>query len=166
MPKNEAKQWDDSICWFCRKRPADEDAAHEVELFQVLEREEKYIVVETDVRQRYTTSKASVPRCRRCRLFHDTVGTFSGFIWLALAFAGVGFHLLALPIALREYPLVDVFGLTVVLFPVFLATAFMTVTGLWYLSRLWQWRDKAANHPSVKALTEQGWHIGRTPPFK
>ncbi len=165
MPQQESQQWDDSVCWFCKKRPADEDAAHEVEFFRVLEREEKYIVVETDVRQTYTTTKVSVPRCRQCRLFHDTVGTFSGYIWLALAFGSVFFHVI---IAMTRHYLhiMNVFGVTVVLFPIYFATAFMTITALWYLSRLWGWQDKVAEHPRVKALTEEGWHIGRTPPFK
>jgi hypothetical protein len=87
---------DYTMCWFCKKRPGDDKAVHEVKMYGDVHRVGNQV--------QYRTLKLPVPRCGKCKSAHKVhsvmswpfmvlggiVGLAGGFLGMAVG-AGIGY---------------------------------------------------------------------------
>jgi len=163
--KEETNQWDDSLCWFCKKRSATEGAKHEVDLYRVLERKSTYIVVGMQYKQRYEKTKTWVPRCELCKIIHDRVSMVFLVLWLILGtYATIWYF--SQPDKRSDSVLVSIFGVVIAIVMIYFMCAVAVGFLYMFTNIFWKSEDKAEGHPRVKALTNEGWEVGDKPPYK
>jgi hypothetical protein len=157
--------WDDSQCWFCKKRPAVPDATHELDLHRVLHRKSTYVVVGIQYKQQYETTKTWVPRCESCKRIHNRVGVGFIVLWLILGTSVIAWYISQSDKTSNSMS-VNVFGGAIAI----LITYFMSAipVGLLYMftNIFWNSEEEAYSHPRVKALRDQKWDIGGSPSYK
>jgi hypothetical protein len=162
---DESTGWDDSRCWFCKKRPAAPDAKHELDLYRVLHRKSTYVVVGIQYKQQYETTKTWVPRCESCMRIHNRVGMVFLVLWLILGTSATVWYLTQ-PDKTSNSIFVNIFGGAIAIVMAYFLSA-IPVGFLYMFSNIfWKSEDEANSHHRVKALTDQKWEIGDKPPYK
>mgnify|MGYP001106507528 CR=1 FL=1 len=156
---------DESLCWFCKRRPASDEAIHWVNLHRVLDRKQTYIVLGIEYKQRYVTTKTGVPRCCGCKSLHDKVGTAFGIVWLVCGLLAAAW-VLKNPEVRQGSVLENIVRIAVGV-PVLFALCAFPVYGVYFLVGVcWKSEGYACEHPSVKALTAAGWEAASKPGYK
>ena len=156
---------DNPLCWFCKRRPASDEAIHWVNLYRVLGQQQTYIVFAIECKQRYVTTKAWVPRCSACRKLHDRVGAAFGIVWFLFGLLGAAW-VVKNPEVWQGGVLENIVRIVVGV-PVLFALCALPVGGVYLLaSACWKSERYASEHPRVRALTADGWEVGDKPPYK
>lgn len=160
-------KWDDTICWFCRKRAADNDAKYTVDLYRVISRKSTFVVFGTQYKQEYEKTNTWVPRCSSCSKKHARVFWFYFLLWFT--FSTWASYKLFVETNIQRYgasPFESMIDNVVGVFMLFFISLIPFTFLLYITNQLWNSEDKAYYHFRVTQLTNDGWEIGTSPAYK
>ena len=162
VAKSLTEEWEDSKCWFCKSRAAEDDAQYSLDLYRVLECKKTYVGVGFSHKQKYETTKTWVPRCSKCQTVHDKNDTFFIATWLILFIVAI-ILMIFLGSKGEDTSIVGlVFG--IIMTGIVLIVVIGGIRD--FTSRFWKSESYALEHPRVKKVIEQGWKEGTSPPYK
>ena len=152
----------DTVCWFCKKQPADAESGHIVELHRVLHRKKTLGFGYRKYEQLYEKISILVPRCVSCNKIHEITRWILLSIFISINIAGLFW-------AYHKYGIQteDVVALLIAIFLtiwiVFVVSLILILPFILISNLYWKSENKEKQYPQVSALLKQNWKIGSKP---
>ncbi len=157
--------WDDSYCWFCKKRKASDSSKYEVDLFRIIDRKSTFFGMGIQYKQSYENTKTWVPRCKFCNKIHNYVSMIFLVFWLILG-SIITIWYFKQPDKRADSILINIFGGGIAIVMIFFMCA-VSIGFIFMVTNIfWNSEDEADKHPRVKALANENWQIGDKPTYK
>lgn len=158
-------------CIFCGASNA--DAPLKVDLYKIIRRENKYVVVAIQCQTRYQKTSIEVPRCQKCQQSHDRLGLVGLIPAVAVLIAAVVIGVIWLWQLWNagELEFGVVFGLVIGV--ILVGYMGLAAVGLFFMivefiadCLGFNTERRAREVQPIKSMLADGWELGEKPPYK